>query len=60
MITLCRYWVRAEREDEFKALLEKHFKTFEALGLVSSETPHLIFRGEDKERGVLRRNLSVA
>ena len=51
-ITLCRYWVKADKEDEFKKLLEKHWPTFEALGLVNDSPPHLIFRGEDDERGI--------
>jgi hypothetical protein len=51
-ITLCRYWVKAGKEAEFTALLDKHWPTFQRLGLVSDEPPHLIFRGEDKERGV--------
>jgi hypothetical protein len=51
-ITLCRYWVKAEKEAEFKALLKQHWPTFEKLGLVAASPPHLIFRGEDKEKGI--------
>ena len=51
-ITLCRYWVKADREDDFRALLEKHWPTFEKLGLVAEAPAHLIFRGEDSERGI--------
>lgn len=50
--TLCRYWVRAEREPEFKALLAAHWPTFLRLGLVDPAGPHLVYRGEDKERGL--------
>jgi hypothetical protein len=49
--TLCRYWVKSEKELEFRALLEKHWPLFTKLGLVA-EGPHLVFRGTDKERGV--------
>lgn len=51
-ITLCRYWVKADKEPEFRALLEKHWPTFTRLGLVNDQPPHLIFRGEDKDRGI--------
>ena len=51
-ITLCRYWVKADKEEAFKALLEKHWPTFQRLGLVADSPPHLIFRGEDEERGI--------
>jgi len=51
-ITLCRYWLKPGKEDEFRALLDKHWPTFERLGLVADNPPHLIFRGEDSERGV--------
>lgn len=51
-ITLCRYWVKADKEEEFKKLLVQHWPTFEELGLVSDSLPHLIFRGEDDERGI--------
>lgn len=51
-ITLCRYWVKPEKEAEFRALLEKHWPTFRRLGLVADDPPHLVFRGEDKERGI--------
>ena len=51
-VTLCRYWVKSEKEAEFRDLLEKHWPTFTKLGLVAESPPHLIFRGEDRERGV--------
>lgn len=51
-ITLCRYWVKPEKEAEFRKLLERHWPTFHQLGLVADAPPHLIFRGQDKERGV--------
>ncbi len=51
-ITLCRYWVKADKEEQFLGLLEKHWPTFQSLGLVKDEPPHLVFRGEDKERGI--------
>jgi hypothetical protein len=51
-ITLCRYWVKAEKETEFVGLLERHWPTFKSLGLVADDPPHLIFRGEDPERGI--------
>jgi hypothetical protein len=51
-ITLCRYWVKPEKEAEFRQLLEKHWPVFTRLGLVSDQPPHLIFRGEDKTRGI--------
>ena len=51
-ITLCRYWVKPEKEKDFVALLEKHWPTFQSLGLVADDPPHLIFRGEDPERGI--------
>ena len=51
-ITLCRYWVKPGKEDEFRALLAKHWPTFLELDLVSDAVPHLIFRGEDEERGI--------
>ena len=51
-ITLCRFWVKPDKEAEFVALMEKHWPTFEKLGLVVNSPPHLVFRGEDKERGI--------
>lgn len=51
-ITLCRFWVKPDREAEFRQLLDRHWPVFEELGLVASSPPHLIFRGEDRERGV--------
>jgi hypothetical protein len=51
-ITLCRYWVKAEKEAEFRQLLSKHWPLFTRLGLVEEQPPHLIFRGVDKERGL--------
>ena len=51
-ITLCRYWVKAEKESEFKTLLQKHWPIFQSLDLVSDAVPHLVFRGEDKSRGI--------
>jgi hypothetical protein len=47
-ITLCRYWVKPEREAEFRKLLERHWPIFTRLGLVA-EGPHLVFRGQDKD-----------
>jgi len=51
-ITLCRYWVKPDKEVEFRKLLEKHWPTFQKLGLVASDPPHLIFRGEDEKKGI--------
>ena len=51
-ISLCRYWVKPEKETEFRRLLEGHWPTFQRLGLVADDPPHLVFRGEDKERGI--------
>ena len=51
-ITLCRYWVKADKEAEFRALLERHWPVFSELGLVQSDAPHIIYRGEDEERGI--------
>jgi hypothetical protein len=50
-ITLCRYWVKPEKEEEFKKLLDQHWPLFTKLGLVADQPPHLVFRGEDKKRG---------
>jgi len=43
--TLCRYWVKPDKEAEFRKLLELHWPTFTKLGLVQ-DGPHLVFRGE--------------
>lgn len=51
-ITLCRYWVKADKEEEFRALLAQHWPVFQRLGLVADAPPHLVFRGEDAERGI--------
>jgi hypothetical protein len=51
-LTLCRYWVKTEKEAEFRKLLVQHWPTFERLGLVADDPPHLIFRGVDRERGL--------
>jgi hypothetical protein len=51
-ITLCRYWVKPDQEPRFREALAQHWPTFQKLGLVADEPPHLIFRGEDKERGI--------
>jgi hypothetical protein len=49
-VTLCRYWVKPEREAEFRKLLAAHWPTFRKLGLVADDPPHLIFRGEQDGR----------
>lgn len=51
-ITLCRYWVKPEKEGEFRQLLERHWPVFQKLGLVGENPPHLVFRGEDDKRGI--------
>lgn len=51
-VTLCRYWVKPDQEQRFRELLSKHWPVFSELGLVANDPPHLIFRGEDKERGI--------
>lgn len=48
-ITLCRYWVKPEKEAEFKKLLEQHWPVFQRLGLVADQPPHLVFRGQTKD-----------
>ena len=48
-ITLCRYWVKPEKEAEFRQLLKRHWPTFTKLGLVVEKPPHLIFRGQNKD-----------
>lgn len=48
-ITLCRYWVKPEKEAEFRKLLERHWPTFTKLGLVGDQPPHLVFRGKAKD-----------
>jgi hypothetical protein len=48
-ITLCRYWVKPEKEAEFRALLERHWPVFRRLGLVADQPPHLIFRGQERD-----------
>jgi len=44
-ITLCRYWVKADKEAEFRKLIDRHWPIFKSLGLVL-DGPHLVFRGE--------------
>ncbi len=51
-ITLCRYWVKEGHEAEFRTLLDAHWPVFKKAGLVADDPPHLVFRGEDKEKGV--------
>jgi hypothetical protein len=48
-ISLCRYWVKPDKEPEFKKLLARHWPVFEKLGLVAHEPPHLVFRGQEKD-----------
>jgi hypothetical protein len=48
-ITLCRYWVKPEKEEEFRKLLERHWPVFTELGLVADRPPHLVFRGQDQD-----------
>jgi hypothetical protein len=48
-ITLCRYWVKPEKETEFRKLLQHHWPVFTKLGLVGDDPPHLIFRGQEKD-----------
>src|SRR5262245_47738868 len=48
-ITLCRYWVKPEKEPQFKKLLERHWPVFRELGLVADQPPHLVFRGQTKD-----------
>ena len=47
-ITLCRYWVKPEKEAEFRDLLVRHLPVFQQLGLVKDDPPHLVFRGQDE------------
>ena len=49
-ITLCRYWVKPEKEAEFKKLLAAHWPVFVRLGLVAEKPPHLVFRGTEKDK----------
>jgi hypothetical protein len=51
-ITLCRYWVKPDKEARFRELLARHWPVFQELGLVADDPPHLVFRGQDKERGI--------
>ena len=51
-ITLCRYWVKPEKDAEFRKLLERHWPTFSELGLVADSPPHLVFRGETKDHRI--------
>jgi hypothetical protein len=51
-ISLCRYWVKPEKEAEFRKLLDKHWPIFSKLGLVADRPAHVIFRGTDKQRGI--------
>ena len=44
--------VKPEKDAEFRKLLERHWPTFTKLGLVGDQTPHLVYRGQDKERGI--------
>ena len=48
-ITLCRYWVKPEKEVEFREALGRSWPLFEKLGLVANDPPHLVFRGRSKE-----------
>ena len=48
-VTLCRYWVKPEKESEFRQLLSRHWPLFEALGLVADRPPHLILRGQSRD-----------
>jgi hypothetical protein len=48
-ITLCRYWLKPDKEPEFKKLLDQHWPTFTKLGLVADSPPHLVFRGTHKD-----------
>lgn len=51
-LTLCRYWVLPDKEDEFRRLLAGHWPRFVELGLVNQALPHLVMRGVDEARGV--------
>jgi hypothetical protein len=51
-VSLCRYWVKPDKEAEFKKLLERHWPVFTALGLVADTPPHLVFRGQAKDGSV--------
>lgn len=48
-ITLCRYWVKPDKEAEFRRLLEQHWPLFQRLGLVADDPPHLVFRGQTQD-----------
>ena len=42
---ICTYQVRAEKEDEFRELLSRHWPTLDGLGLVRGDGAR-VFRGE--------------
>ena len=51
-ISLCRYWVKPEKDAEFRKLLQAHWPLFQKLGLVADQPAHHVFRGTDEKRGI--------
>jgi hypothetical protein len=43
---ICTYRVRADAEEEFRSLIERHWRTLRELGFVTDE-PSLVFRTVD-------------
>jgi hypothetical protein len=51
-VAICTYRIKAGKEDEFVALLRRHWPTLRDLGLAEG-TPSLVFRGRDESQGTV-------
>lgn len=51
-VAICTYRVKGGKEDEFLALLRRHWPTLRDLGMVDEE-PSLVFRGTDETGGTV-------
>ena len=49
---ICLFRVRKDKEDEFRALVERHWPTLHRLGLTTAE-PSKVYRGADRSGGPL-------
>jgi hypothetical protein len=51
-VAICTYRIKVGKEDEFIALLRRHWPTLRDLGMVDEE-PSLVFRGTDESGGTV-------
>jgi hypothetical protein len=51
-VAICTYRIKLGKEDEFLALLRRHWPTLRDLGM-ATDSPSLVFRGTDESGGAV-------